>query len=153
MVPTGQPVCWYCSKRDLSVCAYGTKWSVGVLILSKETCRCVPMVPNGQPVCWYCPNRLVGVCQWYPLASLCVDVVEKDTGYITGTTWSGTISDNILDTSNEFIGFHKEVHSSDTIKRGWGLDYIYVCIIWYWLYLKTRKSIYALITVGICIFK
>ena len=94
------------------------------------------------------------MCQWYPLASRCVDIVLRDLaecvngthwpagvlklskkilvcGYITGTTWSGTISDNILDASNEFIGFHKEVHSSDIIKRGWGwgLDYIYICII------------------------
>ena len=73
------------------------------------------MVPTGQPVidCVLMLSKKILVC-----------------GYITGTTWSGTISDNILDTSNEFIGFHKEVHSSGhTIKRGWGLDYIYVCII------------------------
>ena len=86
------------------------------------------------------------------MASQCVDIVQRDLsecvngthwsagvlmlskkilvcGYITGTTWSGTISDNILDASNEFIGFHKEVHSSDIIKRGWGLGYIYICII------------------------
>ena len=72
------------------------------------------MVPTGQPVidCVLMLSKKILAC-----------------GYITGATWSGIISDNILDTSNEFIGFHKEVHSSDTIKRGWGLDYIYVCII------------------------
>ena len=112
------------------MCVNGTHWPAGVLILSKETCRCVPMVPNRQSVCRYCPKRLVGVCLWYQMVSRCVDIVLIDLsecvngthwpacvlmlskkilvcGYITGTTWSGKISDNILDTSNEFIGFHR----------------------------------------------
>ena len=64
------------------------------------------------------------MCLWYQVVSRCVDIVRRDLsecvngshwpagvlmlskkipvcGYITGTKWSGTISDNILDTSNE----------------------------------------------------
>ena len=52
--------------RDLSECVNGTHWPAGVLILSKETCRCVPMVPNGQPVCRYCPKRLVKCVSMVP---------------------------------------------------------------------------------------
>ena len=98
----GQPVCRYCPKRLVGVC----QWY-------QVASRCVDIVRRDLPV-----------CLWYQVVSRCVDIVRRDLsecvngshwpagvlmlskkilvcGYITGTKWSGTISDNILDTSNE----------------------------------------------------